>query len=439
MRRSKVALLIFAGLVAIAALVLGLYFGLAHPQGPQSPDGPGAGDEDTQDTQDPLDPKEMARLCALSGVTATRCAEIVGEYGMEGTASNFHDDLRQCRLDHTDPAQVQGCILDHIKRFSPFNSVFEGSKSSAVYPQNYASLTLSVDSLDLALGPSNELALVASGAAGSSGSSASPPLEMRFVLEGARHSIRTADGKSAVYVATNGVLSIGDVGTVARALFDVRGTGAPNTLHVAPVERSASKLLYAPATASAASAASAAPSASTAFVTMRLDRRNGLAVDVALDGTWFAASEYGWHRAFITASGNASCCNKLMGGCSPVEKSQFPLCCSFCNDTLPTCAWKASIDAGVDARVCCFSSSTLPNEAIDYNSCRIGTARADPPLRTLQYALKCDPTPDHTFAFVPPGVWDLAPLGVRLPAYGRVAQMRIAGAGFRGVRCSKVA
>ena len=411
MRRSKVAILIFAGLVVIAALVLGLYFGLA--QGPRRPaEGP------SDDLDEPLDAKEMARLCANAGVTAARCEQLVGEYGMEGTASKFSKDLRTCRQ-NSDPATVESCILDNLKRSSPFESVFDGAKGSAVYPQNYASLTLSVDSLDLARGPSDELALVAS----------EEPLVMRFVLEGARHSIRTADGEKAVYVATNGLLSIGDFKTVARALFDVSGTGSRNTIHVAPVERRDSKLWYAPAPAPAAS--SSAP-----HVTMRLDRRNGLAVDVALDANWLASSEY-WHRAFVTVRNNASCCTKLINGCSMQDKQQFPLCCSVCDDTTTECEWKARVDAGVDATACCFSWSTLRNEAIDYNSCRVGSARYDPaPPRPLQYALKCDPTPEHTFAFVPAGVWDLAPRGVRLPAYGRVAQMRIAGAGFRGVRCA---
>lgn len=427
MRRSKVAILVFAVFLVIAGLVLGLYFGFAQgphspavdPNGPKGPNGPNG-------TEDPFDPKEMARRCAVAGVTQARCADTVGEYGMEGTAMNFDNDVRECRK-KPDPAQVQSCILDNFTRDSSFKDVFDGPKGSAVYPQNYASLTLSVGSMDLARGTSDQLALVASG---------SPLLVMRFMLEGARHSIRTADGKSAVYVAANGALSIGDISTVTPALFDVRGTGVPNTIHVAPVETRDAKLWYASAASAAASTAS---TASTAFVTMRLDRRNGLNVNVGLDGTWLAAQEYGFHREFITDANNASCCDKLISGCQLDAKVQFPLCCKWCNDTLPTCAWKASIDAGVDDSMCCLSWSTLPNAALDYNSCTRGSGSHDPPPpATLQYALKCDPTPDHTFAFVPSGVWDLAPSGVRLPAYGRVAQMRIAGAGFRGVRCSSI-
>jgi hypothetical protein len=412
MRRSNLVFVIFAGLVVVTALVLGLYFGLAQSRTAADPKDP----KDPSDPKDddPFDPKEMARRCAVLGVTPARCAEILEEYGMEGTAENFDKDVLECKK-YPDQAQATSCILDNLKRASPFEYVFDG-KNAAVYPENYPALTLSVDSVDLSLGQSDELALVERGS----------PLLMTFKVEGKRHSIRTADGRRAVYVATNGALSVGDTATVQPALFDLLGTGVPNTVRIAPVEKRAGKLFF-----RAVVATSIAP-----FVIMRLDRRTGLAVDVTQSTISLTSGEDAWHRAFIIESNDASCCNKLMGTCSAEQRQKFPLCCSDCKDSTTACEWKASIDAAVDDRECCFSWSTLPNEAVDYNSCLAGAGRAEPLPPTLQYARKCDPTPAHTFAVVPPGVWALAPSGVRLPAYGRVAQMRIAGSGFRGVRCA---
>jgi hypothetical protein len=280
----------------------------------------------------------------------------------------------------------------------------------AVYPENYHALRLRVDSQYVC---ESNGALVVGG---------TTPVLVRFAKRGSEWTIETADAERVVVVSDSGALALRPRSSVS-ARFVAGGTPFPSSITLSPLARDGSALRSVPGSS----------------VEVRLERAvSGLLVEVKLTADELSTLEYASNVSAIDTINRAGCCVKLGGQCAgaaaAAQKARFPLCCGCVDSDARWCAWKASADAAVVdegqlAQLCCSTRARMLDVGPDYTECAKGGNLPG------QYA-KCDPSEEHTFTFVPAGTWALAPSGVRIPAFGRVAFMRAVSAGYRGVRCT---
>jgi hypothetical protein len=407
MRRSKLGLMLFIALVVITVAVICVHFAIA----PTS-----AGGTDSPDVPNEAPSNEaLSTLCKSSNFTDEFCADLVRYASSTDGIQKFNDAVSTCGTS----TSSQECIRENMTANSMFQELIPQDRSLLrVYPQNYRSVTLSVDDKLIVKGQDNSLVLEGTGV----------PLVMRFVLEADnQYSIQTADATEAVYVGTDNALSLESIGLLkSSARFDVRGTAAGDsaTVAVAPLTDKDGKLYFTRRPETPLSVRS---------VSMRLRQVNNQYVDVYKDPGMLSDLQWAANRAVIKVTNNAGCCITTWSQndakvCTDTMRARYPLCCANCKDEGTWCVWKTPIDAGITDTECCLTWSMLPNQAEDYDVC-------NGPNQYTRYDQKCDPPDELTFGRVPPGVWTLAPDGVRLPAYGRVAQMRLVSAGYRGDQC----
>lgn len=384
MRRLTVALVLVA-LVATAS-ALGLYFGLKRVDPPA--------EEAVVD---------LERVCAERALSRASCERL--KYEWDASKRNA---VSSCDAEHTGADARVECVAQRMTRLGSAADLF-ASTGAPVYPENYHALKMRVDSQYVC---EADGALVVGGAT---------PVLVRFAKRGAEWTIETADAARVVVVSERGELALAPrAGNAAR--FVCAGTLYPSSITLAPVALDGRALR----------------SAAGSSIEVRLERpASGLLVEVKMSASELSTFEYSANVAAIDKINASGCCANLGGGCSgaaaAAQISRYPLCCG-CVDADPRwCAWKASVDAAVVdegplASSCCSTRQRMFDVGPDYTACAKGV---DLPG---QYP-KCDPSEEHTFTFVPAGAWALAPNGVRVPAYGRVAFMRAARAGYRGVRC----
>ena len=325
------------------------------------------------------------------GFSAFDCASMQAEVTM---GRSFDEIAAECAAEP--PGTGRACITQLLARRAMDNTVIY---DAPVFPDVYAGLYLRVDGVDVS---SDESGLVVRSGA---------PVLFRFLARGGLYAAQA--GPLPVVKQASGELALGRVDQ-EHFVFAVKGTGTPNELVLHAVVARGARLVAA---------------AGTVLVSVR--RQTLVAVDVMRTAKEVAALDFALSTASIDKINVADCCAKVgaSGACGAVGKQRYPLCCSQCTDTLATCAWRARVDVLTAMRdtPCCATHASMLAFAENYSACGAG----DP---TSQYET-CEPSAEHSFAFVPRGVWSLAPNGIRIPAYGVAYHMRGAGAGYRGVSC----
>lgn len=392
MRRRTAALVGFIFLVAVVATVLGLVFGLKKKPA-------------TSPSEQSEEPADIERVCSDHSLSRASCEQL--KYEWDASKRNA---VSSCDAENADADARLECFAKRMTRLGAAADLL-ASSDSAVYPENYHALRMRVDSQYVC---ESDGALVVGGTA---------PALVRFAKRGSEWTIETPDASRVVVVSESGALVLRPrAGTVA-ARFVAGGTLYPSSITLSPVSRTGSALR----------------SAAGSSVEVRLERAvSGLLVEVKLTAGELSTFEYAANVSAIDIISRSGCCVEIGGKCAgasaAAQSQRFPLCCG-CVDSDPRwCAWKASADAAVVdegelSRRCCSTRARMFDVGPDYTECAKGTNLPG------QYS-KCDPSEEHTFTFVPAGVWELAPNGVRIPAFGRVAFMRTVGAGYRGVRCT---
>ena len=332
------------------------------------------------------EPVDVSGECAKLGLSVATCTQISANAAM---AVPFPQVVAECGGD-------AACVERRLFRTGALDGTFVGARR--VYPDAYATLYVGVGDADLGL---DGEALVLGGVATS----------VRFLDAGGAYAMYVVPSFRPVVKRADGTLGVGAVGQAAHR-FTAKSTGTPEELTLALVQRG--KLL----------------AAGEGSVRVRLSRPNGRVVDVTKSPTELAAYDYAHHTGMLDSVNRSRCCAKIRGQCSASDTQTYPLCCSGCADAAPSCAWRVLVDASVaqHSAPCCRSQSELLDVPTDYTVC-VGSIDA-----ASQYSA-CAPSAEHAFAFVPPGVWDLAPRGVTVPAYGRALHMRMASKGYRGVAC----
>ena len=390
MRRRTVAIVAILLCVATATF-FGLFFGLKK------------GAQTEQLTAEPP-AADIERVCSDRALSRASCEQLKFEWD-----ASKRNAVSSCDAENADADARLECVAKRMTRLGSAADLF-ASSGSAVYPENYHALRMRVDSQYVC---ESGGALVVGG---------TTPVLVRFAKRGSEWSIETPDSSRVVVVSESGALALVPRGTVA-ARFVAGGTVYPSSITLSPVSRDGSALR----------------SVAGSSVEVRLERAlNGLLVEVKLTAEELSTFEYAANVSAIDIINRSGCCVDIAGKCSgasaAAQKQRFPLCCG-CVDSDPRwCAWKASADASVVeegelSRLCCSTRQRMFDVGPDYGECAKGTNLPG------QYS-KCDPSEEHTFTFVPAGAWALAPNGVRIPAFGRVAFMRTVGAGYRGVRCT---
>ncbi len=373
-----IVLIPVALLVVLVVVVCVLYWPKEKPaQEKPAPDG----------ARTPVpEPIDVSVECARLGLSVATCTTISASAAM---AVPFPRVVAECGGD-------KACVEQRLFRTGALDGTFVGTKR--VYPDAYATLYVSVGETDLGLDGD---ALVLRGVATS----------VRFLDVGGAYAMYVVPSFRPVVKRADGTLGVGVVGQAAHG-FAAKSTGSPDELTLALVQRG-DRL-----------------AAGEGSVRVRLSRPNGRVVDVTMSPTELAAYDYASSTAILDTVNKSTCCRKIRGQCSASDTQTYPLCCSGCVDALPTCAWRVLVDASVAqySAPCCKSQSELLDVPTDYTVCRRSVDAAS------QYTA-CAPSAEHAFAFVPAGVWDLAPRGVTLPAYGRAFHMRMAAKGYRGVAC----
>jgi hypothetical protein len=309
----------------------------------------------------------------------------------------FSHVIDSCTVSTTSAPAMRECVVAELDRTGALSASVVGG--APVYPDVYAALFLSVR-------PSGEYVTKDAGGALVLGPS---PSVFRFVASGTKYTIRS--GETDVTRRADGTLGAGPGAAFA---FEVAGTGSPTELRCVSVGLRGKALC-----------------AGTGELLVDVERPNGLSIDVKLSSSDVSVLEYAARTGSVDATNNARCCSRITGACQLENRQRYPVCCFECVDADKECAWRAPVDASVaTADGCCETNAGMLPYAPDYTWC--GTSLSE--LSQSQYPL-CDPTPEHCFAFVPAGVWHLAPSGVTLPAYGRAALMRPSGAGYRGASC----
>lgn len=383
--RVAVAVAVVVAVLVVVGTTVGLVLGLRRRA-----DAPSAA---------PSAAPDLDRVCAERALSTASCERLKYEY--EASQRNA---VASCDAEHADADARLECVAARITRLGAAADLLT---SGAVYPENYAALRLRVDSQYVC---ESGGALVVGGAA---------PVLVRFAKRGGEWTIETPDAARVVVVGARGELALAVGSRASAAAFAVGGTPFPSSVTLAPVARDGAALR----------------SVAGASVEVRLERPvAGLLVEVKLTASELSRLEYSSNVAAIDTINRSGCCVSLGAQCTPAQRQRYPLCCGCADSDARYCAWKASVDAsvvdeGALARLCCSTRARMLDVGPDYADCG---KHVDLPG---QYA-KCGPSDEHTFTFVPAGVWGLAPNGVRLPAYGRVLFMRTARAGYRGVRCT---
>ena len=386
--RRKTAIAIAIAVGALVALVVGLGLGLKPaPSEPRE------------------DEEGVEAICASRGLLHAKCEALRVEWD-----ASKRNVLASCEAQHVDRDARNACFEARMTRTGAAKDLYA---EGAVYPETYPALRMRVASEYVCEGAGG--ALVVGGDA---------PVLVRFAKRGAEWTIETHDAARVVVVAPGGALALAKR---PAARFVVGGTDLASEITLAPVARAGSSLR----------------AVAGGSVEVRLERPVGLPVDVRSDAAARASLEYAANVAAMDKINSGCCAQMLSGGkcegaSAAAQRARHPLCCGGCADAdARWCAWRAAADASVldetgdVARQCCASRTRMLDVGPDYASCE-----SDAPELPGQYAAKCEPKEEHTFTFVPAGVWALAPNGVRVPAYGRVLFMRTVNAGYRGVRCA---
>ena len=390
MHRRTVAIIAIVFCVAVAT-TLGLFFGLKKPATIQSAQS--------------AEPVDLARVCSDRALSRTSCEQLKFEWD-----ASKRNAVSSCDAENADADARLACVAKRMTRLGSAADLFATS-GGAVYPENYPALRMRVDSQFVC---ESDGALVVGGTS---------PVLVRFAKRGSEWTIETPDASRVVVVSESGALALRPRAGSVAARFVAGGTLYPSSITLSPVSRNGSALR----------------SAAGSSVEVRLVRAvSGLLVEVKLTADELSTFEYASNVSAIDAINGSGCCVEIGGKCAgaaaAAQMQRFPLCCG-CVDSDPRwCAWKASADAAVVdegelARLCCSTRARMFDVGPDYTECAKGANLPG------QYS-KCDPSEEHTFTFVPAGAWALAPNGVRIPAFGRVAFMRTVGAGYRGVRCT---
>ena len=394
MRRRTVAVVVFIGVVVVAATVLGLVFGLKKPPAAAA-------------SPQTAEPADIERVCSDRSLSRASCEQLKFEWD-----ASKRNAVSSCDAENADADARLECVAKRMTRLGAAADLF-ASAGAAVYPENYHALRMRVDSQYVC---ESDGALVVGGTA---------PALVRFAKRGSEWTIETPDALRVVVVTESGALALRPRAGSVAARFVAGGTLYPSSITLSPVSRTGSALR----------------SAAGSSVEVRLERAvNGLLVEVKQTADELSTFEYAANVSAIDIINRSGCCVDIGGKCAgasaAAQRLRFPLCCG-CVDSDPRwCAWKASADAAVVdegelSRLCCSTRQRMFDVGPDYGECGKGTNLPG------QYS-KCDPSEEHTFTFVPAGAWALAPSGVRIPAFGRVAFMRTVRAGYRGVRCSTV-
>ena len=389
-KKAKVAIAVVAVLVVVVGLVVGF---AVHKKNSTSAESPEEAD--------------IGQVCAARGMSSAQCDELRVEWD-----ASKRNALAACEAEHEDRDARNACVEARMTRSRAAADMYA---EGAVYPENYAKLSMRVGSEDVCESPDG--ALVVGGGS---------PVFVRFAKQRSEWTIETPDAARVVVVAPGGALAFAARGVAAR--FVATRGALPSSIALAPVARVGAALVV----------------SAGASVDVKLVHPVGLPVEVRLDAQELATLESAMNVAAMDAVNGSGCCKSLLGKCTgasaAAQREQFPLCCGACADAEKWCAWKAAADASVldetgdVARTCCASRNLMLDVTTDYGSCGKPSAGTQLPG---QYAAKCEPSDEHTFTFVPAGAWALAPNGVRLPAYGRVLFMRGVSAGYRGVRCKR--